>query len=472
MMTVFSPVTPFATVQSDMHITRSAILAFVIIVTTCVYIAPAATLAGNDLEKPVRVRFQLADGARVDGDITQWDDTGITGTFGSRLWSEIVAEDVWRLYRALMDTQNVVQWVKLGGTLLTIDEGEKFAERAFATAQNLNEDDARPLIDIARADAQQILEERREQQQKIEAQKLNTGNPEAAEYTRDPWPSLSDTENDAITTELKSQVNGLFERAGIDPTVIQTDRFLFYSQMQREDAIKWARVLDRMYETLAGALLPDLRDPSANNIFAGKAVVICFSDYDRFQLTEAELFNHLSPRSVHGLMHPIDAKVYINIWRDPDNVAFGELLCRLTTHAFLHRCKAPRRLPYWANEGLALWATDRVIETSTVQPIHRARALQFIRSGGDVRAALSFTYADAENSEKPRPAVAQNAADIAADVGYLLVEMLLRENPAAFQQWIADAKTGKDWPDALAEAYKTPINTIIDRFAQWYRVNN
>lgn len=462
-----------------MYITRSAILAFVIIITTCVLCTTEPTLAGDELDSPRRVRFQLADGARVQGEITAWDQIGVTGTFGRRAWSEIHHDDVWRIYRALMDTHDPSQWANLGKILLTLEGGEKNAERAFLAALNLDSD-AQELVEQARAEAADILQQRRAQQAKADQQKLDTGNPEAREYTTELWPSISAVEQAGYVEQLKERAASAFQRAAIDPTVIETDRFLLYSQMTREEALKWARLLDRTYEQLAAALLPDPDDPAANNIFHGNAVVLCFDEYDRFQIVEAEMFHHLSARAVHGLMHPAGgeagagagAEVYINIWRDPDAVAFGENLCRLATHGFLHRYRAPRRLPMWANEGLALWATERALTTSTVQPIHRARALQYIRSGGDVRAALSLTYeAPTDETSRDREG-AVTPSDIASDVGYLLTEMLLRENPAAFRKWVAAVKTGKDWPEALSDAYNVPINSIIDRFAQWYRVNN
>lgn len=454
-----------------MHHTRSAILAFVIIVTTAVLGATRPTLAGETLQSPMRARFDLADGARVQGEITEWDQSGIIGTFGTRMWSEIQQDDVWRLYRALMDPKSAAQWINLGRILLILEDGEKNAERAFIAALRIDPD-AQTLIDQARADALRIIEERRAQQKKVDQQKLNTGNPEAKQYSADRWPSISAAQRSGLIEKSKTDIAELFTRAGFEPMLIETDRFLFYSQMDREAALKWARLLDRTYETLAGALLADSRDPNSNNIFHGKAVVLCFDEYDRFQLTEAEMFNHLSPRAVHGLMHPVEADVYINMWRDPDDIAFSETLCQLATYAFQHRHAAPRRLPMWANEGLALYVTERALERSTVPQLHRARALKYIREGNDVRPLLTLQYAGAITNETPEPVVADVAYDLAADVGYLFIEMLLRENRAAFQQWVIAVKIGKDWPTALNEAYNAPAATIIDRFAQWYRVNN
>ena len=66
-------------------------------------LAGVAMLALGPLAEPQFVRFRLADGVQVVGNMTSWDAEGFDGSFGRRLWTEITIRDVWRLYVQVMD---------------------------------------------------------------------------------------------------------------------------------------------------------------------------------------------------------------------------------------------------------------------------------------------------------------------------------------------------------------------------------
>lgn len=447
-----------------MHINPSAILAAFATVLTLFPAVAFPVVRADDLEQPLRVRFELVDGAEVAGRITGWDEEGFTGSFGRRSWTDVRPEDVWRLYRTLMDRNSAEQWINLGRVLLlaesdNADDARENAEKAFRMAIRLD-DDAADAVDAVREQVRQIRAQREQRRREIEQEKLDTDNPEGRDYPAEPWPALTDQQQQLNTEVMKGHGRSAMERAGVDATLIETGRFLFYSEMDSADALRWARLLDRCYETLAGVLDLD----RAGNIFWGKAVVLAFDDYDRFRLTEAELFKHLSPRSTFGLMHPRDEQVFINTWRNPDEVAFGELLCRLTTYAVLHRHVAPKRLPAWANDGLGYYVSARTFEQSLVEQMKRPFGLRFVREHPeDVPKLLSLDYGD---EHWPGP------DDIGPSVGYLFVELLLREDARAFAQWVRAVKTGDDWPDALAESYGVSLSNIVQHFVRWYRVND
>ena len=105
-----------------MSIIRGAILAVLLI------------LAAGPLSEPRQVRFRLADGVRVAGALTFWDAEGIDGSFGRRLWVELMPGDAWRLYLSVMDQKDAHQWVDLGRVLLQSEGGDAWAERAFQQA--------------------------------------------------------------------------------------------------------------------------------------------------------------------------------------------------------------------------------------------------------------------------------------------------------------------------------------------------
>ena len=107
------------------------------------------------LPEPLQVRFKLADGVQVAGMMTAWDPQGFDGSFGHREWVDLIANDVWKLYRRVMDDQHAEHWVDLGGVLLLLDGGGSRAEQAFVRALRLDQTVAE-AIDAARHEADEV----------------------------------------------------------------------------------------------------------------------------------------------------------------------------------------------------------------------------------------------------------------------------------------------------------------------------
>jgi len=57
-------------------------------------------------------------------------------------------------------------------------------------------------------------------------------------------------------------------------------------------------------------------------------------------------------------------------------------------------------------------------------------------------------------------------------VGYLLVELMIREQRQKFGAWVDAIKDGKHWEVALEEDFGTTRARLVDTFIRYYRVNN
>ena len=132
-----------------MNAIRGAILA-----ALCLYAAVA-----GPLPEPLHVRFHLAGGVQIVGDLTFWDREGIDGTFGRRRWEELATDDIWRLYRRVMTPDVADQWIDLGRVMLIVPGGDARAERAFERALRVSPDHE-AAIEAARADAASVIAER------------------------------------------------------------------------------------------------------------------------------------------------------------------------------------------------------------------------------------------------------------------------------------------------------------------------
>ena len=62
--------------------------------------------------------------------------------------------------------------------------------------------------------------------------------------------------------------------------------------------------------------------------------------------------------------------------------------------------------------------------------------------------------------------------DIGNAIGYLLVDLMISENPNGFRAWVQAIKKDNDWPVALREKFGSSPRTLVETFVQFYRVNN
>ncbi len=433
---------------------QGAILAAI---TGLVGLAGLGPLQGP-LPEPLPVRFKLADGVQVAGMMTAWDVAGFDGSFGRREWVDLVANDAWKLYRRVMDDQDAGHWVDLGGVMLLMDGGESWAEQAFTRALRLDKTVA-DRIDAARHRADEVRRQREELQRAIEAERLNTRSPEAGPWRADVWPVLTIDEQQAARSAMANESQQIARDSTLPLSPIETDYFLFYSDMPRLQAARWALMLDKTYDEISK--LVGLREDQ--NIFWGKAAVLVFKDQDRFRLVEAETFGQLVPLKVTGMCHPVGPKVFISCYRAADDDELAATLVRETVHGYLHRFGTPKRLPAWANEGLAEYLVAASVKADQVDDALRREALQFIRSGGNVQAVLDLNYAD---DTWPGP------NEIGRAVGFLLIELMIRENRAGFSAWVRAVKRGDDWEEALRNRYGVARSRLVNTFVQYYMVND
>ncbi|UCD75263.1 MAG: cell envelope integrity protein TolA [Phycisphaerales bacterium] len=413
-------------------------------------------------DSPLTVRFRLADGIRIAGEMTGWDDKGIEGSFGRRRWVDLKVEDAFNLRRRVMDKEEAGQWVALGRLMLLMDDGAnqaaRRAEQAFRVALRLDK-----AVEQAIADARVAVDEEKrrlaEEEAREQAGRLRTRTPEAGPWKAEPWPELTDAEREATVPAMKADAEEILHRAGLELAPIESDHFLIYSDMPREEGARWALRLEDLYRRMLAMFG---RDEKAD-IFWGKATVLVFSEQDRFRMVEADAFGQLVPSWVTGLCHFDGPKVFINCHHGSDDHAFAASLLRAAVHGFMHRYQTPARLPAWANEGFADHLASEMLDKSPVFERRRRAGLQYVRNGGDVSAVLGMDY---ESDSWLRP------DSIGCCVGQLMVELMIREHPGRFVAWINAIKAGKDWQEALKEDYGVGRAQLVDTFTRYYLVND
>jgi hypothetical protein len=92
-----------------------------------------------------RISFRLADGRRLSGTLTAITPDDFSGSFGTYRWNELQYQDVWRIFRRVMDGTSIDDWLALGRALLLMSldqpDSARWADRAFMYARRLAPDD-------------------------------------------------------------------------------------------------------------------------------------------------------------------------------------------------------------------------------------------------------------------------------------------------------------------------------------------
>ncbi len=417
-------------------------------------LAAGVLLAAEPLAEPQFVRFELTGGAKIVGEMTAWDLEGFEGTFGRRSWSELVTRDVWRLYVAVMQQDDACQWVDLGGLLLAIPDGESWVQRAFRRAVRLDPSTAL-RIEAVRAEALEAQARREDLGRTAQEHRLHTRSPEARDWTATPWLALNADQRDAAVAEMKSDGAQILRQGGLQMAPLETDHFLVYADLPSIEVARLANRLESVYEIMDELFGADV----TGNRFWGKAVVLYFTDSDRFRLVEAESFNQLVDRGVLGICQPVGAKVFINLTGDLGSDASSAALARAVAHGFMHRFRSPKRLPVWANQGLAEYVASRTAPGDADAERRRSEALLYIRNGGNLAAVFNAGWTD------PWPPVG-------TAVGGLMTQLMIDQRAQRFRRWVIAVKQGTDWTRALADSYGVPLPRLLETFTQYYRVND
>jgi hypothetical protein len=371
----------------------------------------------------------------------------------------------------LIDKQSAAQWVSLGRVLLLMSpvqaKAEPLAERAFRQASRL---DPSLSVEIAtiREEAAAEQKKQREMKRVAEAARLKTTTPEADPWPADPWPAMTEAEQQAAVLTMRNDAQKALQQVGLNVAAIETEHFVVYTDCPRTEAAAWAMKLEKTQSTLDAILIRAadelaVNPAEASPIIWGKIAVMVFSEQDKFRLVEADTFKQLVPQTTIGIAHMIGPKTFVVLHRADDDELFTWTMLHESVHALMHRYRTPRRLPAWANEGLAEFVTGLVLKDSTVGLSRRKAGLAFLRTGSDAAKIVGTGYAESDWTNAEGPAL---------PVGALLVELLFRDKPARTMHWINAVKEGDEWKSAFEKSLRLSLDGFISTAAQYYQVND
>lgn len=421
----------------------------------------------TELAKPVQVKFRLRDGKRMNGKVIAFDGDAFEGAASGddalprTLWSNVHMDDLESLAGKILDEKSVDQLILKGELLLSVGRvkaaGAAFdrAERVAKALKVAAASDAKSRIAGARTrgadkliDAEHDFRLTKHAEMSARIPMTNGG---AA-----PWPMLSRDEHEAAVAAMKKRAEEVCQVSGMQATPVETRYFLLYAATKREAVEECARSLDAMYEKV----LELFGIPAGLNLFWGKAVILLQPSEDKFRLVEQAAFGAMVPRGVVGLCHQVGPQVYVNIFWTDDQDRFDSTLLHEAVHGIMHRYHSPARLPAWADEGLCEYIAAVSFKSSPVDKERRPQAIDFIRSGGNVADVMRLDYKD---GTWPGP----NAIGYA--VGYVVIELMIRQQADRFGAWLRAIKGGKSWETALIDDFGYTVDEFGARAVEFYK---
>lgn len=428
---------------------------------------PKPAIARRELKKPVQVKFRTRDGKRVSGKVVAFDSDAFEGASTGEdalprtMWSIVHMDDLESLASKILDEKDVDELILKGELLMSIgrvkaaDAAFDRADRSAKSLKGAAASEAKSKIAAARTRGADKLVDAEHDFRIAKHSEMSSRIPKTDGGIA-PWPVLTREDHEAAVAAMKKRAEEICKVSGMQAIPVETRYFLLYAATKREAVEECARSLDAMYEKV----LELFGIPAGLNLFWGKAVILLQPSEEKFRLVEQAAFGAMVPRGVVGLCHQVGPQVYVNIFWTDDQDRFDSTLLHETVHGIVHRYHSPARLPDWANEGLSEYIAAVSFKTSPVDKERRPQALDFIRGGGNVAEVMRYNYRD---GSWPGP----NAIGYA--VGYVIVELMIRQQPDRFGAWLRAIKGGKDWEAALVEDFGYTVDQFGARAVDFYK---
>jgi hypothetical protein len=269
------------------------------------------------------------------------------------------------------------------------------------------------------------------------------------------WGDTNAATAPAFVVAEKAFAQRVANELGLTLHLVETDRFLFYTDLDPREAHDWQRVLDLMYERV-GSLLGV---PDGVNLFRGKATVFLFRHQRDFAAFERRFYDHRVTFQA-GVCHQHGTgEVRIAFHRIEHDLALRQLMVHEAAHGVLHRFRNPTRIPDWLNEGIAEWAAFRVVNHFP-QPFRQREAVS--------------RHAIAERGNRLGEAFWQDGRFAAADYGaaFGLLKILLRKGTPAFQDFVALLKDGTPFPEAIPRVYGYDLSHLVTLYGRSINVRD
>jgi hypothetical protein len=268
----------------------------------------------------------------------------------------------------------------------------------------------------------------------------------ARAHNLEPWPELSAADHKREEKKVLDTVAKIKEKFP-NTRLYNTAEFLFVSDMPPEIVIPYAKSLDRMYDLMCQMY----GIKKGASVWKGKCLVVAFLSKDDFARYEVEIMGNKDFALAQGLCHfNTDGDVTMSCYCGDDPNYFGQVLVHETSHGFIHRYRTRVLLPNWANEGMADWIAQNLVQYEGGANLKRAQALQAMQQTHSLQGMLT--------EERIQP--------LQYGMAISLTDYLIQRDKRKYADWVNGMKEGKKWPESLKDTYGITPEQLLSDFGQ------
>ncbi len=388
------------------------------------------------VDQPIQLQVVDRDGQTRTGRVTGYNPREIElvdeqGQPHRLAWAGFQPANVDQLYRAVMDQDDPQHWLELGRVLSGITGGDTLSDHALKEAVTLD------ATLTGQADLIRRQRGRADAPRNLAAGSQNAWTWEAIDAADPADPVARD----------KAFAAHVAQALGLTFNVVETDYFLFYTNLSKREAYEWQRLLDLMYDRVSYLL----GIPKGVNVFKGKALVFMFAEKGQFAAFERRFYEHEVTFEA-ALCHQHDTgEVRIALYKLEDDKYLKQVMIHEAAHGVVHRFHSPQRVVVWLNEGIAEWTASRVLNYTQPYKWKKKVSADHIRRQG--RLDADFFQEGGFSAERYGSSLA-------------MVEILLRRGRPKFVQFIREIKDGKPWQESLRDKYDLSPDDLTRLYGQ------
>lgn len=403
----------------------------------------------------VRLTVRDAEGQVLKGEMLHFNLEGFTIRLNDSNedatipWSSQNAEWAYRVMQRIYSRERAEDWLMAAEILEPLEQGERYSELAIKRAQTLDPD---------------VVAKARNKGGSGESDVQTPGTSgDSAHHEHGPvvvggdsnmkvWPTLTPEQHQAAIDQLHQETQSALDKVGITTSHTETDFFILYTNLDRNEARRWLGLLDKMYIRLCKVFDIDRK----TNIWRGKALIVILREPAQYAKYNAAAFGNPMSGSAGVCVSYGNGHVKISFYRQPDEGEFAHVLVHEAVHGFVHRYIGPGYVPNWANEGLAEFLADDLVPRTGIMDRKRDYSLQMLRRTRHLGAFFLLP----------------NIEGWQYGVAYDLATTMIRENRKGYVKFIQAIKGGKPWQKALEEDYGLSVDQLIRGYGRVLKISD
>lgn len=430
------------------------------------------------LPRPIVSSFVTRAGETINGEIIAADTAALLVRSGDAVplrveWTALPPETTFRLWRQALGETDAGRWIELGRTLKLTPGGVEMSAKALEVAVLLDPatgpraDEVRAMPELPAESVESAApQDLPGEQSRPQAPPSNLGSwlalPDAAQMRRSghTWGDVEGPAAEAAIAQAKAEAAEVEKGLGIKLTLVETEHFLYFTNVPPERTYHSPRLLDQMYDKAC-----DLYGITrGTRLFKGKCPVYMLADRAEF-IRFTQVFG--GPAWAAGFcQQSTDGSVRIVMFQGEERGYTTHTMLHETMHGVSWRYRAPQFLPPWVEEGVAEWIATNTTGDRRYSLAKRNLGIARLRENPSLGVGMLGAPASSDN---PGGGISEAWQ---YGIAYDMVATLQKRDPQAFVAFVNALKDGTDVAVAMHDHFGVSFDEFLSRYGRSIGVPN